>query len=260
MRLRAVGHAASFAADYSASIGLGNPNYVAAGGERRRWGGGGASDGFAGRLEALQEQLMTERETVEAWRAENDAILADRRALEILGEQGHREALLDLETEYQQRLSESQGEGQNSRLNDAASFFGGLAQVAAAGGSRLAKVAQTFGAAEALVNSYVAFTAVLRDPSFIGRPFARIGAAAAVLAQGLGAVRAIRSGGGGVGGGSIGGSSVGSVTPAAPPQQDRVIRINIDGDRMFTEQLRNSIRTIADALGEERNIGGFVVA
>jgi hypothetical protein len=29
---------------------------------------------------------------------------------------------------------------------------------------------------------------------------------------------------------------------------------------MFAEALRGSIRTIADALGEERNIGGFVVA
>jgi hypothetical protein len=222
-------------------------------------GGGAASDGFAQRLERLQEELMTEQEVVDAWYQEQQAILMDRRAVELLGEEEHKAALERLELEHQERLRNIQSEVQNTRLSDAASFFGGMANLAAAGGSKLAKAAQTFGAAEALVNSYVAFTAVLRDPAFIGRPLARIGAAASVLAQGLGAVRAIKSGGGGAVG-SVGGSAVGSQPSTAEAPQNRIIRVNIEGDTMFAEALRGSIRTIADALGEERNIGGFVVA
>ena len=223
-------------------------------------GGGGSagSDGFTQRLESLEQELMTEREVVEAWYQEGQAILADRRAMEILGEEGHKAALEALEREHQERLADIQGEVQNSRLSDAASFFGGMASLAQAGGAKLAKAAQTFGATEALVNSYVAFTAVLRDPSFIGRPLARIGAATTVLAQGLGAVRSIRSGGSG--GGSVGSTAIGSQPSEVAAQSDRTIRVNVEGDTMFAEALRGSIRTIADALGEERNIGGFVVA
>ncbi|MDZ7904942.1 MAG: hypothetical protein U5N55_03590 [Cypionkella sp.] len=105
-------------------------------------------------------------------------------------------------------LSEIQGEGQNSRLNDATSFFGGMASLAAAGGAKLAKAAQTFVLQRRrLLNSYVAFTAVLRDPSFIGRPFARIDASsAAVLAQGADAVRCYQKL---AVAGSIGGNTIG---------------------------------------------------
>ena len=219
-------------------------------------GGGKKAEDFKSKLEALQNELMTEAEIVDAWYKEQQAVLKDRRSLELLGAQEHKAALERLEVEHQERLFKAQSDTQNRRLNDTASFFGGMAQLAAAGGDRMAKAAKTFGAAEALVNSYVAFTAVLRDPSFIGRPLARIGAAAAVLAQGLSAVRAINGGGGG---GSVGSAAIGSAPSQAPAQQDRLIRVNIEGDTMFADALRGSIRTIANALGEERNIGGFQV-
>jgi hypothetical protein len=222
-------------------------------------GGGGGGDGFQGRLESLQQELMSEQEVLDQWYQESQAILMDRRAMELLGEAEHKAALEALELEHQERLRNIQGDVQNTRLADTASFFGGMASLAAAGGDKLASAARTFGAAEALVNTYVAFTAVLRDPSFIGRPLARIGAAAAVLAQGLGAVRAIKGGGGG-GGGSVGSAAVGSQPADVAAAQDRVIRVSVEGDTMFAEALRGSIRTIADALGEERNIGGFVVS
>lgn len=65
----------------------------------------------------------------------------------------------------------------------------------------------------ALANSWMAFTEVLKDPSFIGRPFARFSAAASALAAGLNAVKNIKAaqpgGGGGGGGGSSGSASGG---------------------------------------------------
>ena len=78
-------------------------------------------------------------------------------------------------------------------------------------------------AAMALTNSWLAFTEVLKDPSFIGRPWARIGAAFAALAPGLNAVKNIKSAtiGGGVGGSAGGGGGGGqaSAPPPPPPQQ-----------------------------------------
>jgi len=222
-------------------------------------GGGGASDGFAQRLERLQEELMTEQEVVDAWYQEQQAILMDRRAVELLGEEEHKAALERLELEHQERLANIQGAAHNSRLADTGTFFGALASVASAGGQKMAKAAATFQAIEGTINAYGAAIKALNTPgiSLAGR----FAAYASVLAAGLRGVQAIKAaGGGGGGGGSVGSTAIGTAPSSAPPPQDRLIRVNIEGDTMFAEALRGSIRTIADALGEERNIGGFVVA
>jgi hypothetical protein len=80
-----------------------------------------------------------------------------------------------------------------------------------------------------------------------------------VIATGAKSIAGIKSASFG-GGGSIGGGSIGSATSAPVATPDRNIRVNIQGDGMFADALRGSIRQIAEALGDERDIGGFVVA
>lgn len=79
----------------------------------------------------------------------------------------------------------------------------------------------------ALANSWLAFTEVLKDPSFIGRPWARIGAAFATLAPGLEAVRNIKSASSGGGTGSTSASS--TATGSQSSQQRSTSEFNITG-------------------------------
>lgn len=204
-------------------------------------GGGGSVDPFEAQLEALQTSLMTERQVTEEWYAEGQALLADRRAQEMLGEQGHNEALLALKQEYYSRLGDADSDYSNTALGAAEGFFGAMATVTRAGGEKTVKATRTFSAAQAVINSYRAFTEVLADPSFIGRPFARFAAAAGALSSGLAAVAAIRSGGGGSpaaiggGGGGYSAPAAQSTAPASPAQKPIEYTIRgIDRDALLT--------------------------
>lgn len=205
-------------------------------------GGGSRVDTFARDLERLQKSLRTEREFVDAWYAESQAILAERKAMEILGEQEHREALLRVEQEYQSRLRDIRLSEQDKTLGYTASFFGAMAQATEAGGARLAKAAAVFGAVEATVNAYRAAAQALADPSV---PFwGKAAAYASVLATGFQAVAAIRSAGGGGGGGAA---------PSAPsaPNYSQAVAITLEGSETATftkSQVRDLINQINEAV------------
>lgn len=179
--------------------------------------GGGSSR--TNPVEGLINQLQTERETIQEWYTESQDLLksASESELQIIG--GYNEAKLRLEKEYQDRLKGIRDEGNATALGDAATFFGGMAAVAQAGGDRTVKAMRIFSAAQALINSYVAFTEVLKDPSFIGRPFARFGAAASALSSGLAAVAAIKGGGSSGGSMSRGSATVAASSGSAPAPQ-----------------------------------------
>lgn len=157
--------------------------------------GGGAAmaDDFANRIATLQQQFQTERELVDAWYQETQAILNDRRAMEILGEEGHRQLLLRVEEEYQRRLAEIRAASQSQQLGEMAGFFGSLAEVAQQGGEEMTRVARVFSATQALINTYLAASQALADPR-LGF-FAKFAAVARVIASGMGLVNAIRSSG-----------------------------------------------------------------
>jgi hypothetical protein len=96
----------------------------------------------------------------------------------------------------------------------------------------------------ALANSWLAFTEVLKDPSFIGRPWARAAAAFAALKPGLQAVKNIQSArpGGGGGGGAAsaaapagGGGGVANITLVGD-------RFSGDGVVSIFDQINDGIR------------------
>ena len=108
-------------------------------------------------------------------------------------------------------------------------------------------------AAIALANSWLAFTEVLKDPAYIGRPWARIAAAGAALSSGLNAVRAIKSaspGGGGAGGGTG--------AQAMPAQQNvQTLNFNVQNDQFGIGA--NLIRQIASQLNEAQRNGSTLI-
>lgn len=203
---------------------------IAARGRGGRAGGGGGgrgTDQYGSELQSLIESLRTEREIEEEWYQESLAILADRRAQEILGKQAHDEAMIALHEEYQRRIAEIDGNAADRRLGEQADFFGAMASIAQAGGQRMAKAAAAFGAVEATINAYRAAVQALADPrvGFWGKAAAY----ASVLATGLKGVAAIRAAGGigGGGGGRI--AAQGATSQASgPPIEYRVYGLERD--------------------------------
>jgi hypothetical protein len=191
--------------------------------------GGGGADPYATDLQALIENLASERSIEDEWYQENLAILQDRRAVEIMGKEAHDAAMVSLHEEYQRRIAEIDAAAQQQRLGDTANLFGALASIAQAGGQRMAKTAATFGAIEATINAYKAATAALAAPNLTLA--GRFAAYASVLGAGLKGVAAIRAAGG-IGGGSGGGSSgiaaQGATAPAGQNIEYRVYGLERD--------------------------------
>jgi hypothetical protein len=131
----------------------------------------------------------------------------------------------------------------NKGISDTLSALGSLFQ-----GSK------KIGAAIALANSWLAFTEVLKDPAYVGRPWARLAAAGQALAAGLNAVRNIKSGGGASGGG--GGAGMSGGAPAQRPLQ--TMNFTITNDPFGFGQ--NIIRQLASQLNEASRNGSNIRA
>lgn len=225
-----------------------------------RTGGGAGGDGA---LDALVSELQTEREVIEAWRAEGLELLNNANAAELAALGGHNEAKLRLEKEYQERLQGIQDQSAGQTLDVYSGLFGNMAALAKAGGEKTFKVWKAFSIAQATIDSYRAYTQVLADPFFIGRPFLRAIAAGSVLASGLAQVASIQSTSLGGGGGSSGTSATAGVTAtgATAPQQTRAI-ISLQGGRSrFTvEEINDITRQLQEQSDDGVIIEGFTRA
>ena len=203
-----------------------------------RRGGGRRADPYEANLNRLVESLETERQTLERWYEESQTLLEDRRALEFLTEQEHREALLALDREYYDRqaeLARSAAQTEVQARSTALSAIGGLLGTFA-GQSRAAAIAQIainkgLSIAQAIQNTAVAQTRALAELGPIAGPpmAARIAAfgkaqIAAIAATGL----AQAAGAGGSSSSGLAGQS--GLTTAPATQNVDVLRLIIEGD------------------------------
>lgn len=205
-----------------------------------------AIDEYINDLKSLQEALRSPLESLNVWFDEQSVILADQRAIEIMGIQAHNEAKLALNEEYQRRLAEINGYYSSDSLVQAKTFMGDMADNLQSGNEKMLRISQVFSAAQALINSYVAYTEVLKDPLLPW--WGRIPAAVGVLSAGMGMVKAIK----GVSKGGSGGGGAAQSSVSAPPQ--RTVNISVQGD-YFTA---DTIRGIVEGLNEFTSDGGNV--
>lgn len=161
-------------------------------------------------LAAIQSQIEAER-----------AVIEEGRERELSGARGHAAA-----------LEEIQMQSNRNRLNDYGTFFGNMATIAQAGGEKTFKVMKAFSAAQALVNSYAAYTEVLKDPALVGQPWLRQAMAVSTLGAGLAQVANIRSA---TIGGASGGAGAAGAAATAQPTVSRNIAIELQGD-VFTRK------------------------
>ncbi|CAB4240544.1 hypothetical protein UFOVP3_38 [uncultured Caudovirales phage] len=145
----------------------------------------------------------------------------------------------------------------SDQLGGWSSYFDQLNNLSGGHYKKLAQAAKIFAAGQALVNSYLAYTQVIADPLLPW--FAKIGAAAGVLAAGLGAVAAIKGGGSGGGGSSGGGKSVGSMPSSAMGEQTAAPQVvMIQGLKPTDVFTGEQLSTLFDSLYKENRNRGMV--
>lgn len=201
-------------------------------------GGGGGSDPYADNLKRLVESLQTEKDTVDAWYSESMTILEDRRALEILGAQGHADALLSIEQELQRRKAEVR----DGDLEHYQNFFGSMTSALQSGGGKMLEISKGFALAEAAVSIWRGAAKALELPF----P-ASLAAWGQVIATGAKAISGIKSasyGGGSVSGGA---SATTSATSGARSEPERVTRVELMGEDWMVSLAESMMTQIYDA-------------
>ena len=233
-------------------------------------------------LQAIRESQLTERQMLFAHLLEKKALIdeayeqgltndIERKELERQLQAEHNQKMLELEGRKQQEEAKKKGAlyqkiaglqkgNWSDQLSNNLKFWGQLAQQTGIGGKKVFAAIQILAAAEGLVNSFLAFTQVLRDPK-LGF-YEKIAAAATVLAAGLNMVQAIKgvtsSGGGGGGAAAAtggGGGTAGSIAPQETRPRGPAVSLTLVGDQGFS---RAQIVQIAEALndaGDEGQLG-----
>jgi hypothetical protein len=214
-------------------------------------GAGGGGGGGNSALESLIGQLQTEREVLDAWYEESQTLLASAsdKELTIIG--GRNEAKLRLEQEYQEKLKGIREIGNQTALDQVGAFFGEMAQALQGGNEKMVRIGRAFGAIEATINAWRAYSQVIADPSLPW--FMKVPKAVAVLAAGMNAARAIKGGGSGGGGGSPGTSTIVPAEQGAAPQT--VYIDSIDPEGLYSGQ---TLMNLFDAFYNENDRRGKV--
>jgi hypothetical protein len=202
--------------------------------------GGGGEDPIQGQLEALQESLMSQEQLEADSFARRQETLNSALQQRLISQQEHAALMEQVEKTHQFAMAKETNAGVQATLGHLGQLFQGSKKI---------------GAAIALANSYIAFTEVLKDPSFIGRPFARIAAAGAALASGLSAVRSIKSASpGGATGGAGGGAAMAGGASAAPQQTSNISLQLVGGDLFSRDQVLRLINSINEATADGARI------
>lgn len=199
--------------------------------------------------DALNRKLTTQKEyeelskllKTEYWGSEYEKQVAQNEMEQALLEEALEKKYLTQE-QYQQRLAELRAKEMEQTLGHYNTLFGNMASIAQAGGDKTTGVVKAFSIAQGLINSYLAYTQVLADPSLVGRPFLRTALAASTLAAGLAQVANMKSGGSG---GSSRSTNSGTATAKAEP--DRVTRVELQGDEWLVNLADSLMTQIYDA-------------
>jgi hypothetical protein len=182
-------------------------------------GGGGSPaidaerERIAARLAVIQEGFLSENELLTQKYADDQQLLNDALAKKLLTEQEHQAAIQSLEQQHTDKLSAIRDAAQARDLQSMGSFFGAVGSIMEQGGGQMLGIAKAFGAAQALINSYVAASQALADPTV---PFwGKAAAFASMVATGLQAVNSIKGATPGGGGGASPSATSGGVASAA---------------------------------------------
>jgi len=203
-------------------------------------GGGGGTDPLIKELESLQNELMTKEQLeLESYERRQETL---NEALEkkLITQQEYSALMEQVEATHNFAMLQSTRDGVSASLSALGQLFQGSKKI---------------GAGIALANSWLAFTEVLKDPSYVGRPWARFAAATSALASGLNAVRNIKSSSPGGGGSSSAGGGTGSGSSGGGQSYSQQVALQLVGGDMFS---RDQVLKLINAINEASKDGARI--
>ena len=215
-------------------------------------GGGAAANRFEGQIETLRNQLISEEQLeLESFQRRQETL---QTALEqrYLTQQEHDTLMQALNKQHSEKMAEIDVWRYGTAAQQMATGLGTMANIFQQGNEKMQKIAQVFGAGEALINAWRAYSQTLADPSL---PFfAKFTAAASVLAAGFQAVSAIKNlNSGGGGGSSAGAASAG--TGGSTTASGTTFNVALQGQGAIS---RDSVRQFLSLINEEIDNGAII--
>lgn len=221
------------------------------GGRARRsgGGGGGGANPVIAQLESLKQSLLSQEEAQIASFEKQQETLQKALEQRLLTQQEYNALMEEAQQQHSDKMAQIDAYRYGDGLQKAGAFFGDMADALANGNEEMMRISKAFGAAEALINAWRAYSQTLADPSL---PFfAKFAAAAKVLASGMAAVNAIK-GSGKSGGGS--GASTAAANANSAPQPLQVSLTGLDPSSYY---LGSDVGALLDRLGEEAGDRGY---
>jgi len=166
------------------------------------------------RLDILLESLLTEREALDAWKAESNLLLDEGFANGLIKEQEHAAAKLKIEEDYQKKKNKLASKGLAGTLGATSDFFGNMIRLSGTKNKKLLAIQDAFAKAEVLINTWRAAAQTLADPALSF--YAKFAAVAAVVAAGMGFLSSLGGASGDSSAASAGSSNSNTSTSAAP--------------------------------------------
>lgn len=189
---------------------------------------------YEAKRQRLQEQFAseTELENLGYQRKLDDyAIYAEMQNISEAGQQAYREQMAKDHEDRLRGIAEDAAKKDKTTLTNklgaAKTYMESLYAATGAHSNKMTKLIQTVGATQAFMNTYIAASQTLRDPTLPW--WAKAAAVASTIATGMGLVNAIKGGGGSGGGGGGGGAaSAPDASGIAPAQQQNVRASTLD--------------------------------
>ncbi|RAP39301.1 hypothetical protein BYZ73_21240, partial [Rhodovulum viride] len=207
-------------------------------------GGGGGANKVQTELDALQQSLMTQEEAQIASYARQQEVLQQALDQRLITQQEYAALMEDTQQQHQDRMAQIDAYRYGNGLQMTEAFLGDMASAFATGGDKMVKISRIFGAAQALISTYVGAAKALELPF----P-ANIAAAAKVIAAGMSFVSAIKGGSKSASGAS-GAASAGAAAQAAAPAPQRTATINVQGDVIGRQSGEALVKALNEAFGD----------
>lgn len=213
-------------------------------------GGGGGENETQTRLDALQNELATERELLAEWYAEGQTTLEDALAQKLLTEEEYRQQRERLEAEHGERMTEIDRKALDAKLEMARTALGGLSALMGTENEKLFKIGQAAAIAQATIDGWAAATSAWKHGMATGGPPLAAAYTAASLAKTGAMIASIASQSASGGGGS--GSGGGGSGQAAAPQAPLDVRLTgISADTIISgANMGSLLKALSDEAGD----------
>ncbi|MBL3608203.1 phage tail length tape measure family protein [Rhodovulum sulfidophilum] len=207
-------------------------------------GGGGGANKVQTDLDALRQSLMTQEELQIASYDRQRETLLQARQQELIDQQEYDALIEQTRQQHQDRMAQIDAYRYGNGLQMTEAFLGDMASAFATGGDKMVKISRIFGAAQALISTYVGAAEALK------LPFPEnIAAAAKVIATGMSFVSAIKSGSKSAAGAGRA-SSAGAAAQAAAPAPQRTANVTVQGDVIGRQSGEALVKALNEAFGD----------